>query len=65
MYGMFFGCKSLTNIDLSNFNTQNVTDMSYMFDECNSLIKKLTNNFIEGENDYEEDENSNDEDNII
>ena len=36
---MFGGCSSLTNINLSNFNTQNVNDMSYMFFECNSLIK--------------------------
>ena len=28
---MFYGCCSLTNIDLSNFNTQNVTNMSFMF----------------------------------
>ena len=33
-------CYSLTNIDLSNFNTENVNDMSYMFNECNSLIEK-------------------------
>ena len=38
---MFYECNSLTNIDLSNFNTQNVTHMSYMFYGCNSLIKKL------------------------
>ena len=36
---MFKGCNSLTNLDLSNFNTQNVSDMSGMFSECNSLIK--------------------------
>ena len=59
---MFYGCNSLTNIDLSNFNTQNDTDMSYMFDECNSLIKKRIN-FIKGENDYEDGENSSDEEN--
>ena len=35
---LFFGCNSLTNIDLSNFNTQNVTDMSGMFHGCSSLI---------------------------
>ena len=28
---MFEGCKSLKSLDLSNFNTQNVTDMSGMF----------------------------------
>ena len=36
---MFFECKSLTNIDLSNFNTSKVTNMNYMFSECKSLIK--------------------------
>jgi len=34
---MFSGCKLLTNIDLSNFNTQNVTNMSDMFWGCESL----------------------------
>ena len=34
---MFSGCNSLTNIDLSIFNTQNVTDMNNMFNECASL----------------------------
>ena len=37
MFGMFEGCSSLTNIDLSNFNTQNVTDVSFMFSRCSSL----------------------------
>ena len=37
---MFNGCFSLTNIDLSNFNTNNVTDMGYMFYGCSSLRKK-------------------------
>ena len=40
---LFSGCESLTNIDLSNFNTQNVTDMSNMFLLCNSLIKNIIN----------------------
>ena len=34
---MFFGCSSLTNLNLSNFNTQNVTNMEFMFCNCNSL----------------------------
>lgn len=29
---MFQGCNYLTSIDLSNFDTSKVTDMSYMFD---------------------------------
>ena len=35
--GMFYGCNSLTSLDLSSFNTSAVTDMSYMFCGCNSL----------------------------
>ena len=34
---MFSNCSSLTNLDLSNFNTQNVTDMNDMFCDCGSL----------------------------
>ena len=34
---MFRGCSSLTNIDLSNFNTNNVTIMNGIFGECSSL----------------------------
>jgi len=50
---MFSGCKSLTNLNLSNFNTQNVTNMNAMFYNCKSLKKeniitkdnKILNNF--------------------
>ena len=42
---MFFECEYLTNIDLSNFNTQNVTDMSYMFFGCHSLTNIDLSNF--------------------
>lgn len=37
MSGMFYGCESLTDIDLYAFNTANVTDMSSMFEGCKSL----------------------------
>ena len=37
---MFYGCKSLTNINLLNFNTQNVANMSDIFGRCNSLKKQ-------------------------
>jgi surface protein len=40
---MFSGCNSLTNLNLSNFNTQNVTDMMRMFSGCNSLTKNNIN----------------------
>ena len=36
---MFKGCFNLTNLDLSNFNTQNVNDMNFMFSGCKSLKK--------------------------
>ena len=46
MSDMFYGCKSLKNINLSNFNSQNPTNMSNMFYGCKSLKKEnmITNN---------------------
>ena len=38
-------CSSLTNINLSNFNTNNVTDMSGMFSGCKSLTNINLSNF--------------------
>ena len=37
---IFYDCNSLTNLNLSNFNTQNVTNMEYMFAGCKSLKKE-------------------------
>ena len=35
---MFLGCSSLKSLpDISNWDTKNVTDMSYMFSYCSSL----------------------------
>ena len=34
---MFMGCNSLTSLDLSNFDTQNVAIMRDMFRSCSSL----------------------------
>ena len=34
---MFYNCSSLTSLDVSNFNTQNVTDMHHMFSRCTRL----------------------------
>ena len=49
---MFHGCASLTNVDLSNFNTQNVTNMSNMFYECYSLTNiELSNSNTQNVND--------------
>ena len=42
---MFYGCNSLSSLDLSNFNTQNVTDMRSMFYECNTLSSLDLSNF--------------------
>ena len=45
MHSIFFGCSSITSLDLSNFNTSNVTDMSDMFGNCNSLTSFDVSNF--------------------
>ena len=41
MEGMFKECSSLINIDLYNFNTNNVTNMGYMFKRCSSLTNLI------------------------
>ena len=35
---MFYKCNNIINIDLSSFNSQNVTKMISMFEECSNLI---------------------------
>jgi len=42
---MFAECSSLTKIDLSNFNSPSVTNMSFMFSGCSSLTKLDLSNF--------------------
>jgi surface protein len=42
---MFIYCSSLTELDLSNFDTINVTDMSNMFYDCTSLTTLDLSNF--------------------
>ena len=37
MSEMFYKCSSLTSLDLSNFDTSNVTYMDSMFYNCSSL----------------------------
>jgi len=37
---MFNGCSSLISIDISNFITQNCTNISHIFDKCISLKKE-------------------------
>ena len=34
---MFLNCNSLISLDFSDFNTQNITNMNFMFCGCNSL----------------------------
>ena len=40
---LFSNCYKLTNIDLSNLMTENVQDMSFMFEKCSNLEKLLIN----------------------
>ena len=42
---MFGHCESLTSLDVSNFNTSNVTGMSWMFAYCTSLTSLDVSNF--------------------
>ena len=42
---MFYKCSNITEIDLSNFNTSQVTNMSYMFSYCNQLTSLNLSNF--------------------
>ena len=39
MSWMFCFCLSLKELNLSNFNTNNVTDMDYMFSKCSDELK--------------------------
>ena len=41
---MFYKCKSLKELNLSNFTTNNVTDISNMFYDCLSLKELNCNN---------------------
>ena len=40
LFQMFYGCKNLKTVNLNGLKTDNVTDMSYMFDDC-AAIKSL------------------------
>ena len=42
---MFYDCSALTTLDLSNFDTKNVTDMWGMFENCKSLTTLDLSNF--------------------
>ena len=36
---MFYGCSSLKELNLNNFNANNVTNISSMFKECSDELK--------------------------
>ena len=40
---MFIGCSALTSLDVSNFNTANVTSMQYTFYRCSALTTIFCN----------------------
>ena len=42
---MFFRCRSLTSLDVSNFDTSNVTNMAHTFRECKLLTSLDVSNF--------------------
>ena len=42
---MFSDCSFLTSLNLSNFNTNNVKNMSYMFSDCSFLTSLNLSNF--------------------
>ena len=42
---IFYRCSSIKDLNLSNFNTQNVTNMSWMFSGCESLKDLNLSNF--------------------
>ena len=39
MFGMFYGCGSLTKLDLRGLDVENVTNMSHMFCDCYNLTE--------------------------
>ena len=45
MYGMFGSCSSLTSLNLSSFNTANVTNMQSVFSGCSSLTSLNLSSF--------------------
>ena len=46
MSEMFYGCLSLKELNLNNFNTNNITYMKGMFYGCsNDLIMKIKNQY--------------------
>lgn len=48
MNSMFSGCSALEELDVSKFDTRNVTAMSYMFADCSALEELNLTNFNTG-----------------
>lgn len=48
MNDMFYGCEALTSLDVSGFDTRNVTDMKWMFFGCESLTALDVSGFDTG-----------------
>ena len=47
MRGFFHDCSNVISLDFTNFDTSNVTDMSFMFNKCHKLKEiKGINKFI-------------------
>ena len=44
---MFYDCSQLKEIDLTQFNTHNVNNMSSLFHECSSLEKITFGEFLD------------------
>ena len=49
---MFYNCKSLTSIDLSNFDTSSTTDMNNLFYNCYNLEYINLKNFTDKKSPY-------------
>ena len=45
MSNMYSGCGTLEEINFSQFNTNNVTNMCYIFNDCKSLKALNLSNF--------------------
>ena len=45
MNSIFKSCSALEELNISNFNTQNATNISSMFEECTSLKRLNLNHF--------------------
>ena len=52
MIYMFDGCRSLTELDVSGFDTRNVVDMGYLFRDCDSLTELDLSHFDVGNIQY-------------